>query len=344
MPHTWDASAPAPDVALQRLAEGNLRFRNAKGKSPARSWSRHLATAVQRPFAIILGCSDSRTPVEILFDEGFGDLFVIRIAGNIVAPSVVGSIEFAASQFGSRLVLVMGHTRCGAIAATVKAIETGLGPESKNIRAITDRIAPHIENLVRPGHPKRLLREAMRANVRASVAHLRHGSRLLEELVVAGRVAVVGAEYELETGAVRFLDGLPPPPTTSQTALMNGRSVRVKRVYEAAAAEDGYRVLVDRLWPRGLTKRRAHVDAWLRELAPSDALRRWYGHRPQRWEKFQKRYARELEAQPAALDRLVAEVRSRPVTLVYASRETERNNAVALKRHLEERASRSAAI
>src|SRR5204862_4510426 len=114
--------------------------------SSARSWSSQLATQAQRPFAIILGCSDSRTPVEILFDEGFGDLFVVRIAGNIVAPSVVGSIEFAASQFGSRLVVVMGHTRCGAVGATVRAIETGAGPESTNIRSITNRIAPHVQS------------------------------------------------------------------------------------------------------------------------------------------------------------------------------------------------------
>jgi len=213
MPHTWDPEAQPPAAALERLAAGNRRFRDAKATSAARSWSRDLATQAQRPFAIILGCSDSRTPVEILFDEGFGDLFVIRIAGNIVAPSVVGSIEFAASQFGTRLVVVMGHTRCGAIAATVRAIETGLGPESKNIRAITDRIAPHIGALVRPGDTEGVLREAMRANVRASADHLRHGSRLLEELVVAGRVAVVGAEYELESGAVHFFDGVPIPPT-----------------------------------------------------------------------------------------------------------------------------------
>jgi carbonic anhydrase len=200
---------PTPEAALQRLAEGNRRFREANGNSSARAWSRHLATEAQRPFAIILGCSDSRTPVEILFDEGFGDLFVIRIAGNIVAPSVVGSIEFAASQFGSRLVLVMGHTRCGAIAATLKAIETGLGPESKNIRSITDRIAPHIQGIHLPGDAEGTLREAVRANVRASADHLRHGSQLLEELVASGQVGVVGAEYELETGAVNFFDGVP---------------------------------------------------------------------------------------------------------------------------------------
>src|SRR6266852_4676321 len=179
MPHTWDPSSLSPEQALQRLVEGNRRFREASGTSSARGWSRQLAGEAQRPFAIILGCSDSRTPVEILFDAGFGDLFVVRVAGNIVAPSVVRSIEFAASQFGSRLVVVMGHTRCGAVAATVHAIATGLGPESEDIT-----------------------REAVRANVRASVDHLRHGSRIIEELVTAGRVAVVGAEYELETGAV----------------------------------------------------------------------------------------------------------------------------------------------
>ncbi|MGO9829164.1 MAG: carbonic anhydrase [Myxococcaceae bacterium] len=335
MPHTWDTSSPTPDAALQRLVEGNRRFRQAEGRSSARSWSRHLAVQAQRPFAIILGCSDSRTPVEILFDEGFGDLFVIRIAGNIVAPSVVGSIEFAASQFGSRLVVVMGHTRCGAIAATVKAIETGLGPESKNIRAITDRIAPHIQSLVHPGAPKTLLREAMRANVRASVDHLRHGSRLIEELVVAGRVAVVGAEYELETGAVRFLDSLPAAASAPRASQQ--LSVQMKRIYAPAAAEDGYRVLVDRLWPRGISKQRAHLDAWLRELAPSDALRRWYGHRPARWEEFQRRYTSELQAHPEAVQRLVAQAQQGPLTLLYASRETELNNAAALKLHLEKR-------
>lgn len=212
MPYTWDPNSLAPEQALQRLVDGNRRFREASGTSAARSWSRQQATDAQRPFAIILGCSDSRTPVEILFDEGFGDLFVVRIAGNIVAPSVVGSIEFAAAQFESRLVVVMGHTRCGAVAATVKAMETGLGPESKNIRSITDRIAPHIAGIVRPGNTEAIVREAVRANVRASADHLRHGSTIIEELVGSGRVAVIGAEYELETGAVHFFDGVPQSP------------------------------------------------------------------------------------------------------------------------------------
>src|SRR5687768_8122209 len=134
MPNLLDPNALSPAEALKRLVAGNRRFREGKASSITRTWSPDLATRGQRPFAIVLGCSDSRIPVEILFDEGFGSLFVVRIAGNIVAPSGVGSIEFAASQFGTRLVVVMGHTDCGAIAATVKAIQTGRGPDSRNIQ------------------------------------------------------------------------------------------------------------------------------------------------------------------------------------------------------------------
>jgi carbonic anhydrase len=212
MPHTWDPDALAPRAAAERLLAGNQRFCAGQPVLASRVFSAELAERPQRPFAIVLGCSDSRTPVEILFDEGFGDIFVVRIAGNVVAPSVVGSIEFAASQFGTRLVVVLGHTRCGAITATANAIDTGNGPESKNIRSITDRIAPHIEPCLRgrsEGPDSVLLRELMRTNVRASVDHLRHGSRLIEELVLAGRVAVSAADYELETGRVQFFDGLP---------------------------------------------------------------------------------------------------------------------------------------
>lgn len=209
MPHTWDPNALAPDEALTRLISGNRRFREANGRSKAAIWNAQLATQDQRPFAIVLGCSDSRTPVEILFDEGFGALFVVRIAGNVVAPSVVGSIEFAASQFGTRLVVVMGHTQCGAVAATVAALQTGLGPESKNIRSITDRIAPHIQEIVRAGDPASVARDATRANARASADHVRHGSRIIEELVASGRVAVVASEYELESGVVHFFDEVP---------------------------------------------------------------------------------------------------------------------------------------
>ena len=154
MPRTWDPNSMSPEDGLHRLVEGNRRFREKNPASLARPWNAQMATEAQRPFAVVLACSDSRTPVEIVFDAGFGELFVIRVIGNIVAPSVMGSIEFAVSQFGTRLVVVMGHTRCGAVGATVNAINTGLRPESNNIRSVTDRIAPHIQGLVRPGDPE----------------------------------------------------------------------------------------------------------------------------------------------------------------------------------------------
>jgi len=211
VPHTYDPDVPTPREALQRLIEGNLRFQGRNGDPSMRAWRSDVAERAQRPFATVLGCSDSRTPVEIIFDQGLGDLFVIRVAGNIVAPSITGSIEFAASQFGPRLVVVLGHTNCGAIGATVRAIQTGDNPESRNIRSITDRITPHVAELVVAAgvdRQQQLQHEAMRANVRASADHLRHGSRILEDLVLAGRVVVVGAEYELATGKVHFFDGV----------------------------------------------------------------------------------------------------------------------------------------
>ena len=216
MPHTWDPDALEPEAAITRLLEGNRRFWQGCPVHSTRAFSAELAVRPQRPFAIVLGCSDSRTPIEVLFDEGFGDLFVVRVAGNVVAPSVVGSIEFAASQFGTRLVLVLGHTQCGAIAATLRASLDGGEPESRNIRSIVDRIRPHIEPALRlrekaepatsGADETEFLRELVRMNVRASVDHLRHGSKILEDLVVAGRVAVVGADYELETGRVTIVD------------------------------------------------------------------------------------------------------------------------------------------
>ena len=217
MAYDWQTSPP-PAQALARLAEGNRRFREGQVGPAVRSWSKDMAERPQRPFAVVFGCSDSRTPVEILFDQGFGDLFVVRIAGNVVAPSIIGSIEFATAQFGTRLVVVMGHTKCGAIDATVHALETGFGPESRNIRSITDRIGPHIEHIIAPLSTSRvdhesILRDAMRANVRAAGDQLRHGSRIIEELVISGRLAVVSAEYEIETGTVHFFDEIESPPS-----------------------------------------------------------------------------------------------------------------------------------
>jgi carbonic anhydrase len=201
--------------ALRRLREGNLRF--ASGTSALQDALSHGRRAElaerQEPFAIILGCSDSRVPAEIVFDQGLGDLFVIRVAGNIVAPSQVGSIEFAAARFGTQLVVVLGHSRCGAILATLDELRTPTERQSRNLRAIVDRVRPSVEGLLATElrhDPEALVRQAVRANILTSADHLRHGSELLEQLIQQGRLLVVGAEYSLESGQVEFLDGIEP--------------------------------------------------------------------------------------------------------------------------------------
>jgi carbonic anhydrase len=165
----------------------------------------------QEPFAIVLGCSDSRVPAELVFDQGFGDLFVIRVAGNIVAPSQVGSVEFAAARFGTRLVVVMGHTQCGAVMATLEVVLGRKSTKSRNLHSIVDRVRPAVEPLLtaRARQPDldALLPEAVRANVRASVDQLRHGSDILEDLIRTNGLQVVGAEYSLESGVVTFFEG-----------------------------------------------------------------------------------------------------------------------------------------
>jgi len=197
--------------ALDRLKEGNRRFiQHLRSTEVLMSQLRRGELVKgQKPFAIVLGCSDSRVPAELVFDQGLGDLFVIRVAGNIVAPSQVGSVEFAAEAFGTQLVVVMGHTFCGAIDATLQAIESPSVPRSPNLASIVDRIRPAVEGLVNTGlvqERERLIQEAMRANVRASVNHLRRGSAILEKMVIEGGLRVVGAEYSLESGEVAFFE------------------------------------------------------------------------------------------------------------------------------------------
>jgi carbonic anhydrase len=197
--------------ALARLPAGNRRFVTNQTTSDSLDHARRSALAAgQAPFAIILGCSDSRVPAELVFDQGFGDLFVIRVAGNIVAPSQVGSVEFAASRFGTRLVVVLGHSGCGAITATLEEVTGRATSQSRNLRSIVNRVRPSVETLL-TGHydEEALIREAVRANVRASVNHLRHGSELLEGLSEHDGLAVIGAEYSLDTGVVTFLEDLP---------------------------------------------------------------------------------------------------------------------------------------
>lgn len=197
---------------LQKLMDGNRRFVADERSSESYASQAHRAALVagQAPFAVILGCSDSRVPVEIVFDQGLGDLFVIRVAGNIVAPSQVSSVEFAAERFGTRLVVVLGHTGCGAIQATIDALQAPPHLRGRDPHSIVDRVRPSVEGLLqtelRHDHDA-LVHHAVRANIRASANHLRHGSQVIEQLIQRDGLLVVGAEYSLETGLVEFFDG-----------------------------------------------------------------------------------------------------------------------------------------
>jgi len=201
-------------AALRRLQEGNRQFvAGIRRDEPYLDETRRSELlADQKPFAVILGCSDSRVPVEFIFNQGFGDLFVVRVAGNIVAPSQIGSIEFAAAQYGARLVVVLGHTRCGAVQATLDELQRPNESQSRNLRSIVDRIRPAVEGLLTTElrqQPDLLKQKAIRANVRVSANFLRHGSVVLEQLILNGELLVVGAEYSLESGVVDFFDGMP---------------------------------------------------------------------------------------------------------------------------------------
>jgi carbonic anhydrase len=199
--------------ALERLRAGNRRFvadDRSQHSITSEARRRELADG-QAPFAIILGCADSRVPAEIVFDQGLGDLFVIRVAGNIVAPSQIGSVEFAAETYGTRLVVVLGHSRCGVVLATLDQLRRPSETQSRNLKSIVDRVRPSVEALLFTEHRRDeegLVREAVRANVRVSANQLRHGSDILEQLIARHGLAVVGAEYSLETGVVDFFDGV----------------------------------------------------------------------------------------------------------------------------------------
>jgi carbonic anhydrase len=197
-------------AALERLRAGNQRFVAQAAGEAAAVPRRVELTSVQQPFAIILGCSDARVPAEIIFDQGLGDLFVIRVAGNIVSPSQIGSVEFAASHFGTRLVVVLGHSQCGAVTATIEELLRPAENQSRNLRSIVDRVRPAVEGLLqtelRHDH-EALVRHGVRANVSVSVSHLRYSSDVLEKLIQEDGLMVVGAQYSIETGVVEFFDG-----------------------------------------------------------------------------------------------------------------------------------------
>ncbi len=200
-------------TALAALKDGNRRFVAELGEAGNVRTRRRELPAGQEPLAIILGCSDARVPAEIVFDQGLGDLFVIRVAGNIVAPSQVGSVEFAAAAFGTRLVVVLGHSNCGAIHATLDQLARPSKDQSPNLRSIVNRIRPAVEGLIERSAPldrDALVQRAVRANIRMSADHLRHGSEVLEQAIERDGLLVVGAEYSLESGVVEFFDGVPP--------------------------------------------------------------------------------------------------------------------------------------
>src|SRR5438045_6930766 len=200
--------------ALHKLKQGNARFlSNVRGAEPILSQVRRADfVRGQNPFAVVLGCSDSRAPAEIIFDQGLGDLFVIRVAGNVVAPAQIGSVEFAVERFATPLVVVIGHTSCGGVGATLDVLQGRAPPGSRGLMSIVDRIRPAIESLLQTdlaSHPDALMRAAIRANVRASVNQLRHGSEIIERVIAHRGWAVGGAVYELATGEVEFVDGTP---------------------------------------------------------------------------------------------------------------------------------------
>lgn len=203
--------------ALERLRAGNKRFREGDHSIEAliRESRQQDFQNGQNPFAVILTCADSRVPVEILFDQGIGDLFVIRVAGNVVAPSLVGSVEYSAVVLNTKLVVVMGHSSCGAVTTTIKVLKKQSKVPSDNIRDIVERIRPATAELVETNlSDDELLARAIRANVRASTSHLRQGSPLLERLANEQELIIVGAEYDIATGNVDFFDfppGFEPP-------------------------------------------------------------------------------------------------------------------------------------
>ncbi|MFP4129456.1 MAG: carbonic anhydrase [Halorhodospira sp.] len=208
------------EQALARLRAGNRRF-TADGATPSGrvdAARRAELRQGQRPFAAVLACADSRVPPELVFEQGLGELFVTRVAGNIATPSQLGSLEFAAEELGVRLVVVLGHTGCGAVGATLQALRASGPPPSEGLRTVVDGVRPAVAPLLGQGLDEAALRaRAERENVRHACRTLREGSPVLARLRSQAGLAVLGAAYSLETGEVAFFDGvteagaLPPP-------------------------------------------------------------------------------------------------------------------------------------
>lgn len=205
-------TVPSAKDALLRLKEGNARFvARARGEANVADSGPLVLPQVQEPMAIVLGCSDARVPAEMVFDQGPGELFVVRVAGNIIAPSQMGSVEFAAGKFGTRLVVVLGHSRCGAVQATLDALRDREHPPTSSLQAIVNLVRPAVEPVLvagdkDDGNDNEIMTAAVRANVRHSVQMLREGSAVIDQLCGDDGLLIVGAEYDLETGLVTFLE------------------------------------------------------------------------------------------------------------------------------------------
>ncbi|MBL7841442.1 MAG: carbonic anhydrase [Cyclobacteriaceae bacterium] len=191
----------SPDDALSKLKQGNERFVQGKSIRPHQDLNRIKEVATgQAPFATIVGCSDSRVPNEIIFDQGVGDLFIVRTAGQVSTYASWGSIEFAEELLGTKLIVVLGHTQCGAVSAAVKLPEV-----PGHIVTLINAIKPAVEK-AREGHPADLLDAAIRENVRLQVEQLKSLEPVLAKRIREGSVKIVGALYHLDSGKVEFLN------------------------------------------------------------------------------------------------------------------------------------------
>jgi carbonic anhydrase len=186
--------------ALRALMEGNARYVDAKLTAPDQTAARRAEVAVaQHPFAVIFGCSDSRVPAEIVFDQGLGDLFVVRVAGPVLDDAVLGSLEFAALELAVPLILVLGHERCGAVTAALDVLDKGTTPPG-HISHLVDAISPAVKRV--RGRPGDVLDNAVRANIELVVEKLRTSRQVLAAQVSSGKLRIVGARYDLDSGRV----------------------------------------------------------------------------------------------------------------------------------------------
>lgn len=210
MPYSKTGSLPASiRTSLDLLIEGNQRF--ARGLRsietiPTLQTLRELAENGQKPFAIVVACSDSRVPTEILFDRGPGDLFVIRVAGNVVTPAIIASVEYAAQMFETSLCVVMGHSKCGAVQAAIDSIDKGVQGHSPNIQSLLKRIHPAVKRaeMFQDDSRENFVNRCTFENVGRSMRTLLRKSDVLTKLKETGKFAVLGAHYDLHTGVVSF--------------------------------------------------------------------------------------------------------------------------------------------